>query len=165
MILNKADTLCEVCGKFIETRQVWSPNEQRQIKIVFDKCSDCKASFPYTYDEMAITYAMARYLLECDIPEKGDLEKHLEFQLYILNHTCEEHKSESTYEILNAHNVDLRQLAELTSYINEIIERYRKARSIVTEVVEMVPTSNNPSIRFQKFMRKKARRQWSQKSL
>jgi len=161
LILSNANALCEICGRFVETRQVQSPSEQRQIKIVFDKCSDCKAKFPYTYDEMAITYAMARYLLEHNMPEKGDLEKYLEFQLYIFNHICEEHKFESTDEILNAHNADLCQLAELTSYINKIIERYRKARSIIIEVVEIVPKSNNPAIHFQKFMRKKVKKQWS----
>jgi len=161
LILSNANALCEVCGRFIETRQVRSPSGQRQIKIVFDKCSDCKARFPYTYDEMAITYAMARYLLEHNILEKGDLEKYLEFQLYIFNHLCKEHRFESTGEILSAHNADLCQLAELTTYINEIIEGYRKTRSIIIEVVEIVPKSNNPTIRFQKFMRNKVKKQWS----
>jgi hypothetical protein len=165
LILSDADALCEVCGRFIETRQVRSPSEQRQIKIVFDKCSECKAKFPYTYDDMAITYAMARYLMEHNIPERGDLGRYLEFQLYMLNHICEEHKSESIGEILDAHNSDLRQLEELTGYANEVIERHRKARSIITEVVEMVPTSNNQSLLFKEFMRKKASQQLSQKSL
>ncbi len=104
---------------------------------------------------------MARYLLEHNIPEKGDLEKYLEFQLYIFNHIYEEHKFESTGEILSAHNADLCQLAELTTYINEVIERYQKTRSIIIEVVEIVPKSNNPAIHFQKFMRNKVKKQWS----
>jgi len=73
----------------------------------------------------------------------------------VLNHICEEHESESIGEILDVHNSDLHQLEELTGYANKIIERHRKARSIITEVVEMVPTSNNPSLRFKEFVRKK----------
>ena len=57
---NIAKIYCELCGKFIKEAVVGSPSKDRQIKVVFNLCEDCKGEL-YDYNDLAQTYGMLEF--------------------------------------------------------------------------------------------------------
>lgn len=76
-----------------------------------------------------------------------------------------EHKYEDLDAILNQHRSDLYHLHDFTKAVEGVIEKYRKMKTItLPEIIEAVPSSNNPSIRFREFVKRKTRNKWLKNS-
>ena len=156
---NIAKIYCEICGKFIKEAVVISPSKDRQVKVSFDICEDCKKEF-CNYDTLAWTYGYARILIYKSFvgrSEKNRLKEYIRAQHLIFDPFLEDRKRkrEPFDKILRAFREKFRLLRRSTEEVIRIINRYNKPEY---GLLLGLPTKGNPAKRFEGFIHRKMKR-------
>ena len=169
---NLAKCYCDLCGKFIKEERVVSPSKNRQVKVVFDICTDCRRELNYEpkehysyYDTLSILYAYARvlrdrfFVMEYERSLLGEFARDL--HLIFSDILSDERKRRSDFkEILKEVRGKLILLNDATAIASEIVRRYENRISLI-EVLKIVPSTENIVIRFKNFLYQKMKRNLS----
>jgi len=156
---NIAKIYCELCGKFIKEAVVSSPSKDRQIKVVFNLCDECKGEL-YDYNDLAQTYGYARVLIYKSFvgrSEKDRLKEYIRSQHLIFDPLLEDRKKkrEPFDKILGDFRDKFRLLSRSTEEVLGIINGYSKPEYGVSLGS---PTKDNPAKRFELFIHRKMKR-------
>ncbi|MDH5782068.1 MAG: hypothetical protein OEZ35_00155 [Candidatus Bathyarchaeota archaeon] len=165
---NLAKFYCDLCGNFIKERLVNSPSENRQVKITFDTCENCRSEFHFYgrqercsyYDDLAILHTHARVLIDKPLitkHEKSLLREYLRAQHLIFDTIIRGKRRGNFKEILKEVRDKLRLLSDVTVETSKIVERYRSRISII-DALRLIPPERNPAIRFKEYIHRKMKK-------
>jgi hypothetical protein len=153
MHLNEAIVVCDFCWREVRKQQVYSPTAEKRVKVVFEMCPSCRASFGSDYDEFAVSFAIASFLLWQNIPEKILMRDFGQYAENLLTR-IRELDSHDLEDIVNKYRQDLIKLKELASKVNAVFETHR-ARFPLPVILQFVQERDNPFIQYKNYVHKK----------
>lgn len=153
MHLNEAIVVCDFCWREVRKQQVYSPTAEKRVKVVFEMCPGCRASFGYDYDEFAASFAIASFLLWQNIPEKILVRDFGQYAENLLTR-IRELDSHDLEDIVSKYRQDLIKLKELASKVNAVFETHR-ARFPLPVILQFVQERDNPFIQYKNYVHKK----------
>ena len=152
MHTTEAMVVCDFCWKHIRNERVYCPTPEKLVKVVFEMCSDCKAAFGYTYDELAKTFAIASFLLWQDIPEKILMRDFGQYSENLLKDISAQY-SDDLSSVVKEHRQELTKLRALAVEVNEAFQR--QTRFSLVGALIFVKCQDNPFIQYKQYVHRK----------
>ena len=160
MYLNEAIVVCDFCWREVRKQQVYSPTAEKRVKVVFEMCTDCRASFGYDYDEFAVSFATASFLLWQNISEKILMRDFGQYAENLLTR-IRELDSHDLENVVNKYKQDLIKLRELAIEVNATFETHR-ARFPLPVILQFVQARDNPFIQYKNHVHRRIKRKYTQ---
>lgn len=153
VVLSEAKVVCEYCGAIIRKEKVYSATTNRLITTTFDLCLNCKKRF-VPYDNLAITFAIAKYLGEKAIPDQIMMRDFAQRSSMFIK-IVKARKISDPREVFSQYQNELAQLAELEQHIAETYDfKYKTAYPLLTCIM-LTNHQENPFIQYREYIHKK----------